>query len=323
MTTWTLFKPLDLARFDLWRGRGDAEATLATSSQYRLSNGQQTLSLGGRGLLYHDGELLPFGDIFRIDLFDALDQALQVLDIVWDLLHVLSYYNPLTDRWDLEGLRDYLFEEADWFDGSEGDDSLQGFGGDDVLKGDGGIDSAHYRGARSDYQLTRAEGGWHVGDRQGGRDGTDRLEGIERLRFNDGAVALDLDGHAGTVARLVAALFGPSALARADLVGIGLGLLDDGMAADQLASLAAASGHFSALAGSHADADFVRQVYRNVTGAEADASAVAYYTGLLASGEQTQGTLALWASQTDLVAQRIDLVGLAASGIAYDIDAAG
>ena len=322
MTTWTLFKPLDLARFDLWRSDDAAEPSVTTSSQYRLSSGQQTLSLAGSGLRYHGDDLLPFGDIFRIDLFDSLEQALQVLDIVWDLLHMLSYYNPITDHWDLDGLRDYLFEEVDWFDGSEGDDSLQGFGGDDVLKGDGGMDTAHYRGERAAYQLTRADGGWHVADDDGGRDGTDRLEGIERLRFSDGGVALDLDGHAGTVARLVATLFGPSHLERTDLTGIGLALLDDGMSDAALADLAVASSVFADLAGSHADADFVRLVYRNVTGQEPDAAALQQYTGLLASGAETQGSLALWASQTDLLAQRIDLVGLAASGLAYDADSA-
>lgn len=322
MTTWTLFKPLDLARFDLWRGDDEAAPTVTTSSQYRLSNGHQSLSLAGRGLLYRDGELLPFGDIFRIDLFDSLEQALQVLDIVWDLLHILSYYNPFTDRWDLEGLREYLFEEVDWFDGSEGDDSFAGFGGDDVLKGDGGIDTAHYRGQRADYQLSHADKGWNVADRSG-RDGTDHLDSIERLRFSDGALALDLEGHAGTVARLIATLFGPAQVQRTDLVGIGLELLDQGLSDAALASLAAASPLFAEFAGSHSDADFVRQVYRNVTGVEPDAAALQHYTGQLARGEQTQGSLALWASQTDLVAQRIDLVGLAASGIAYDDAAAG
>jgi hypothetical protein len=317
MTTWTLFKPLDLARFDLWRSDDRAEPTVTTSSQYRLSSGQQSLSLSGRGLLYHDGDLLPFGNIFRIDLFDSLETALQVLDFAWDLLHILSYYNPFTDRWDLEGLRDYLFEQVDWFDGSEGDDSFEGFGGNDQLKGDGGIDTAHYRGQRADYLIGPADKGWNVSDRKG-RDGTDHLDGVERLRFSDGAVALDVDGHAGTVARLITPLFGTAPAERPDLMGVGLALLDGGMTANALASLAAASSLFADGAGSHADAAFVRQVYRNVTGAEPDAAALQHYTGLLANGTETQGSLALWASQTELVAQRIDLVGLAAGGIAYD-----
>jgi hypothetical protein len=321
MTTWTLFKPLNLVDFDLWSGDADARPTRATASEYRLFNGQQSLSLIGRGLLYdREDDLLPFGDIFRIDLFDALEQTLQVLDIVWDLLHLLSYYNPFTDHWDLEGLRAYLFEQADRFDGSEGDDQFQGFGGDDLLQGDGGIDTAHYRGDRADYHLVDDGSSWRVADHTG-RDGTDRLVGVERLEFRDGGVALDLQGHAGTVARLIGALFGPAEIQRADLVGIGLGLLDTGTTSAELAGLAAASGLFAERAGSHADADFVRQVYRNVTGAEPDAAAVAHYTGLLASGAESQGSLALWASQTEALAQRIDLMGLAQGGLPYLADA--
>jgi hypothetical protein len=76
------------------------------------------------------------------------------------------------------------------------------------------------------------------------------------------------------------------------------------------------------VAGSHDDAAFVRQVHRNVTGVEPDAAALQHYTGLLSSGMETQGSLALWASQSEWVAQRIDLVGLTASGIAYDASAA-
>jgi hypothetical protein len=286
MTTWTLLDPLDLA--NLWADEDD---------------------------------LPSFDDLLDIDLFKSLDDALDVLGMAWDVLEILSHYDPLRDDWDIDGLLDYLFEEVDWFDGSEGDDSLQGFGGDDVLHGDGGTDTAYYRGERGDYQLSRADGGWSIADRNG-RDGTDRLESIERLRFSDEALALDVDGDAGTVARLIATLFGPSHVERTDLMGIGLGLLDGGLSDTALASVAAASGVFADLAGSHADADFVRQVYRNVTGVEPDAAALQHYTGLLASGAETQASLALWASQTDLVAQRIDLVGLAASGIAYDAGAA-
>jgi hypothetical protein len=318
MPTWTLHKPLDLSSFDLWTGDDDAQPSVTTSSQYRLNSGSHSLSLSGRGFFYDDDDdLLPFGDIFRIDLFDSLEAALQVLDIVWDLLHMLSYYNPFTDHWDLEGLRDYLFEEVDWFDGSEGDDVLAGFGGDDVLDGDGGIDTAHYRGARADYRLAREDDSWSVADRPG-RDGTDSLSGIERLQFDDTAVALDLDGHAGTVARLVGSLFGPAHVGRLDLMGVGLSLLDAGMGAEDLAALALRSGYFAELAGSHSDADFVRQVYRNVTGQEAGAAEVAYYAGLIADGTHTQASLALWASETAALAQRIDLVGLAGTGVAYD-----
>ena len=121
---------------------------------------------------------------------------------------------------DLDGLHDYLFREADRFNGSAGDDRMAGRAGDDTLLGQAGIDVAAYGGTRQDYTLTETATGWQLADRRG-RDGTDTLVDVERLHFSDTGLALDLDGHAGSVARLVGTLFGPAGLARTDLVGAG------------------------------------------------------------------------------------------------------
>lgn len=255
-----------------------------------------------------DGELLPF---------DSFDEALRVLDVVWDLLHILSYYNPITDDWDEEGLLDYLFNQVDWFDGSEGNDTVAGRGGDDVLRGGGGLDTAGFRGVRADYQLQHGSEAWIVSDSRAGRDDSDALAGFERLSFADRAVALDLDGHAGTVARLIGAVFGPEMLARADLVGLGLQWLDGGLGAEAVAAQAVASALFAERAGSHSNADFVRQVYLNVTGLAPSAADQAFYAGMLDDGSTTQGALALWASTTPENAPHIGLAGLAETGLDY------
>jgi len=316
MSTWKLSQALDLTSFDFLSLGADAVADVLDSDHYRERLGHLSLDFFGNGLHYSHGDLLPLGSIFRIDLFDSLDQALQVLDVVWSLLKILSYYNPLTDRWDLDGLHDYLFHEADWFDGSNGDDWLAGRGGNDVLHGNGGIDGAEYRGARANFLLTHNADGWLVDDVHGS-EGRDTLVGIERLQFQDSRLALDLDGHAGTAARLIGALFGQAALARADLVGLGLQLLDQGSSAASVSALAVGSDLFAQAAGSHGNADFVRQVYRNVVGHEASDAEVAAYVGPLDRGETTQATLALWASETALNAQQIDLAGLVQTGIAF------
>lgn len=73
--------------------------------------------------------------------------------------------------------------------GFAGDDTLQGDGGDDRLDGGAGSgDVAVYAGTRADYSLVLdIEGRGIVTDlRAGAPDGTDRLQGIERLRFADG-----------------------------------------------------------------------------------------------------------------------------------------
>ncbi|NRF69101.1 DUF4214 domain-containing protein [Aquincola sp. S2] len=277
MAHWTLLEPLDLSTLD-----------------------------------FFDGDRPNSPD----DLFESLDEALQLLEVLWDLLHILSYYNPLTDDWDTEGLLDYLYEEFDWFEGSAGGDTFSGRGGNDVLHGNGGIDTAVYEGTQARYALARQADGFTVTDGQGGA-GRDTLAGIERLRFDDRSLALDLDGHAGGVARLIGTLFGPQKVADAGLVGLGLQLLDGGLTDTELAQAAVASALFADAAGSHSNADFVRQVYRNVTGQEASVSEQQHYTALLDSGATDQAALALWASQTELLAQRIDLVGLAEHGLGF------
>jgi serralysin len=74
---------------------------------------------------------------------------------------------------------------------------------------------------------------------------------------------------------------------------------------------------FAQLAGSRSNADFVRLVYRNVVGRDADAAALATFTGLLDSGAATQAELAVLACRSDFNTGSVELVGLADTGLAY------
>lgn len=208
------------------------------------------------------------------------------------------------------------FADADVLSGLAGDDRLRGLGGDDVLSGGDGRDVAVYDAPRRNYQVQRGAGGWTVSDNSGA-DGRDQLSGIERLRFSDQWLALDLDGHAGTVAKIAGAVLGKAALGNLSILGIGLQLLDQGVSEADLVTMAVATPQFASLAGSHSNVDFVRTVYANVVGAAPSSSELTYYVGLLERGEFTQGSLALLACETALNQQQIDLVGLAATGLAY------
>ena len=72
--------------------------------------------------------------------------------------------------------------------GGNGADVLKGLGGDDVLIGGGGNDIAVLQGLQADYSVVAVEGGWQVTDLTAGRDGVDRLYGVESVRFANGAV---------------------------------------------------------------------------------------------------------------------------------------
>jgi serralysin len=82
---------------------------------------------------------------------------------------------------------------GDTLQGLGGDDLLVGGAGDDVLDGGEGVDAAAVGGAASAYVWTpNGDGTWTVA----GADGTDRLVGIEVLRFADGTVSLADAGSA-------------------------------------------------------------------------------------------------------------------------------
>lgn len=316
MSTWTLFDEVDLTTLDFLSFGADMVTDLFDSSHWRRHDGDSVLEIFGSGLRLLHGELLPFGEITRIDLDESADDLVDAIDLFWDLLEILSYYNPLADDWDIDGLFDYLFGLFDRFIGSDGDDVMAGHGGNDELIGNAGTDRAEYDGARANFALSRTATGWQVND-QRGDEGRDTLSGIERLQFGDTRVALDLDGDAGIVARLIGTLFGPAALHDAALVGIGLAAADQGLDGPQLAALGVQSGLFAQAAGSHSNADFVRTVYRNVMGSAPAAAAQQYYQGLLDSGAMSQAELALLASQTAQAAAQIDLAGLTSTGLAY------
>ncbi len=63
-----------------------------------------------------------------------------------------------------------------------------------------------------------------------GSDGNYRLTDVERPKFSDiGLAAMDLDGNAGTLARLLGAVFGREAVGNRVYAGIGLSIADRGM----------------------------------------------------------------------------------------------
>ena len=199
---------------------------------------------------------------------------------------------------------------ADRLTGDAGNDRLTGSGGNDLLNGGPGVDTAVYAGVRSGYLVAPQAA---TVTASAGGEGRDDLQGIERLAFSDGALALDLSGNAGTVAKFLGAVFGRESVANTAYVGIGLSLIDGGMSADALMAYALEA----RLGGGYSREAEVRLLYQNLAGVAPSAADVAYWTGTLASGQYTPVSLAVFAAEYELNLQNIGFTGLAQDGLPY------
>ncbi|HMY89886.1 MAG TPA: peptidase M10, partial [Nitrosomonas sp.] len=144
-------------------------------------------------------------------------------------------------------------------------------------------------------------------------DGSDTMVGVERLEFGDIGLALDLDGNAGLVAKLLGAVFGADAIDQADYVYAGLSLLDTGTTTDALATLALN------VAGIQSNDGLVTLLWQNLFGGAPTQNEKSPYVQMLDQGEITQAGLTQAAANTTINQANIDLVGLVQNGIEFNL----
>ena len=178
------------------------------------------------------------------------------------------------------------------------------------IDGGAGTDTAQYSGVRSAYTVTRGSGDALT---VSGADGTDSLSSVERLKFSDKSVALDLDGNAGLTAKILGAIFGAAAVSNKEYVGIGLTLLDGGMSYADLMQVALNA----KLGTGFSNAAEVNLLYQNLVGVLPSAADLDYWTGALSSGQFTQSSLAQMAAGLNSNTTNINLIGLQQTGIEF------
>lgn len=177
--------------------------------------------------------------------------------------------------------------------------------GSSNLDGGAGIDTAVYSAARASHTVTKTAAGYTVSGFS--------LTNTERLQFMDVNLALDVDGNAGTAAKILGAVFGAVSVSNTAYVGIGLSYLDNGMSYPDLMLLALNA----RLGAGFSNAAEVNLLYQNLVGSLPSAADLDYWTGTLTSGQFTQASLAVMAADLDLNTTNINLVGLAQVGIEY------
>jgi serralysin len=126
---------------------------------------------------------------------------------------------------------------------------------------------------------------------------------------------LDIEGHAGTAAKVLGAVFGRSSVTNSEYAGIAISLLDGGMSYEQLMGLAINA----RLGASASHKEIVELLYINVAGVGPSAQERQHFEGLLGNGTFSVAALGVLAADTDLNQANIDLVGLAKSGLQFDL----
>ena len=184
--------------------------------------------------------------------------------------------------------------------------------GDDVVNGLGGIDTMVFSGAFSNYSIMYNSylDIFTINDKRANGDGKDTLSKIERLKFSDTNLALDINGNAGITAKILGAVFGKDSIHNKPYVGIGLSLLDNGMPYDKLGALALQA------TGVQTNDQIVNLLWTNVVGSHPTTNDAAPFIALLKNG-MTPGELVQLAADTPLNTGNINLVGLIQTGIEF------
>lgn len=182
-----------------------------------------------------------------------------------------------------------------------------------AIDGGLGLDTSVYNAASNAFTLTKVQGADTFKLTSSTAGIQDSLTNIERLRFTDKSVALDLNGNAGATAKILGAVFGAKEVSNKTYAGIGLNLLDKGFAYEQLMGLALDA----KLGAGYSHAQLVNLLYQNLLNTNADSGAVAYWSGLLDQGTYTHASLAVMAAELDVNKTNVNLVGLMQTGLDF------
>ncbi|WP_420473117.1 DUF4214 domain-containing protein [Noviherbaspirillum sp. ST9] len=195
--------------------------------------------------------------------------------------------------------------------GNAQNDLLRSGTGNDVIDGGQGIDTLALDGARSRYQVTVANNAAIVKDLIG-QDGADTLNNVERIRFSDVSLALDITGTGGQAFRLYQAAFSRAP----DTPGLGfqMNALDAGWSIVSVAQNFIDSPEFASTYGHLDNSQFVTQLYANVLHRAPDSGGLAFHTKNLAEGMFRAQTLVGFSESPE---NQAAVIGVIQNGMEY------
>ena len=194
--------------------------------------------------------------------------------------------------------------------GTAGNDTFAMAPGSAAIEGGAGLDTAVYSGVSDNFVLERGVYGFTVRDSQGA---VDNLINVERIKFDDTMVALDVNGSAGQIYRLYQAAF--------DRVPDGGGLAfwinrtDQGDSMMQIAQYFAINQEYIDLYANTSNEQFVTKLYEHVLDRAPEGGGYDFWVGNLNAGSTNRDeVLTLFSESPENQAQ---VIGSIVNGIEY------
>lgn len=259
------------------------------------------LTASGASLIIKPSARLEYGTEYKLEL-----NATSIKDLAGNFYAGNAAYNFTT-------------ASGSKITGTSGNDTLDGAAGNNAIDGAAGIDTVVYSREKSDYLLLKTASGVNLKALAGG-EGNDIVLNVERLKFLDKHIALDLtpNGNAGKALEFIGML-AFNKLADKAVVGEIIYYVDRIPGMLDICQLAVGAGLTKALAGSGSNTALAQLVFRNVIGKEATApevdALVSYMDGRSANMSQADFLAAI--AGLELNQQHIGLVGLQTTGVEY------
>lgn len=179
-----------------------------------------------------------------------------------------------------------------------------------TIDGGAGLDTMMLSGQHSQYTITHTTTGFSVV----GNGVNEWVTNVERLKFSDGYVSLDINGDGGMAYRLYQAAFNR----HPDIGGLGYqtNALDNGLTIAQVAGNFIASPEFQATYGSVDNTQFITLLYQNVLHRAPDSGGLQFHMDEFASGQSRADMLVHFSESPE---NQANVIGSIQDGMFYTL----
>lgn len=297
------------------------------------------ISDDGRFIVFNTQAVLATGDsgtnedVYRVPnpLYSPTDEIVTSVDYTLPAnVEVLTMASAASNLSGTGNELDNAITGNDWnnsLNGAAGNDRLIGGAGNDSIDGGAGIDTAVYTGSRSNFVVQKTSNGFTLTDKTGAL-GSDSLQNIEHVWFPDGGVSLAVgatQSGGATVLLLGAVLPGRLVFdsSKQSMLGAVIDLFDQGYTMQQLSGAVMRLPIWDILTGKAlpGSSDIASYLLTNVNGMTPDAATLAGAVAALDAQPDIghgQGDFLWQLAASAANQQRVDLVGLANTGLAYE-----